>query len=522
MTTMALLLFAAALGFGGARVFGLPAAPLLIVAGFLVSRAIELPGELVQDALVLGVTVMVFVAGIELNPQRVGSQGKAAIQVGLLQFVVLGTLGGVAAIVLGFEAETAAYLALAFTASSTLVAVRILKNRGQLFDPMGRMVTGVLLLQDLLVILLIPVLTRLPDGPGAIAMGVVSTLGLVVLSGIMMLWVAPPVVSRLAKDEEGLLLFIFGTLFVFTGLSWLLGLPLISGSFLAGVALSPFPVGALIRSQLNSLSDFFTAIFFTGLGAILVLPSGIMFGYAVALAVAVIVLTPPIVAYLAERAGFSARPAIQGGLLLAQTSEFSLVIALQGVVLSQISPELFGLIVMVTILTMVATPFLTGDAVTQFLVRLHPWQRRALAGDPPSGHILLVGCGANGTTLLEFLMTSSQPFFVLDDDPAVVARLEEAGIPVARGDASDPSALDRAGVGEARLVISTIRRVYDNRRLLEKRDGRPTIVRTFEPGESEWVEARGGRPADYSLAAADGFLQWYEEASLMDSPPEST
>lgn len=512
MITLSLLLLAAAVGFAGARALGLPSVPFLIVAGFLLSRFVELPQDLLQDALVLGVTVMVFVAGIELNPSRVGQQRTAAIQVGLLQFLVLGAIGGGAAFALGFDPESAAYVALALTASSTLVAVRILQSRAQLFEPMGRMVMGVLLLQDLLVILLIPVLTRLSEGVGAIAMGVLSTLGLGALAWVLLRWVSPRIIPRFGRDEEPLLLFILSTLFIFLGLAWVLDLPLVSGAFLAGVSLSPFPAGALIRAQLNSLSDFFTAIFFTALGAFLVLPSWGVVLQAIALGAVVVILTPPLVAFVAERAGFSARSAIQGGLLLSQTSEFSLVIALQGVVAGQLAPEAFGMLVLLTILTMVATPFLVSDRVTWALLKIHPARKPSLQVSPPEGHILLAGCGSNGISLLEFLLIGPHPVWVLDDDPSVVEQLANAGVQVLRGDVADPSALEGAGIRNARVVISTIRRVRDNSRLLELSQGRLALVRTFEADEDAWVRAHGGRPVDYSAAAADSFFQWLDEA----------
>jgi Kef-type K+ transport system membrane component KefB len=519
MITLALLLLGAALGFAVSRALRLPAIPFLIVGGFALSRLIELPQDLLEDALMLGVTVMVFVAGIELNPSRVGGQRKAAVQVGVLQFLVLGGFGGGAALLMGFDGKTVAYLALALTASSTLVAVRILQTRGQLFEPMGRMVTGALLLQDLFVILLIPVLTRLPDGGQAIALGVLGTLGLVALSGALLHWVSPRLIPRFGREEEPLLLFILSVLFLFLGLAWVLGLPLVSGAFLAGVALSPFPAGALIRSQLNSLSDFFTAIFFTALGSILILPSAGIVLKAVFFGLVVVLLTPPLVAFVAERAGFSARSALQGGLLLSQTSEFSLVIALQGMIAGHLVPEIFGLIALITILTMVLTPFLLNERVIWGLVRIHPSRRRPPAIETPSDHILLVGCGSNGTSLLEFLLIGPHPVWVLDDDPSVVAQLRDAGIEAIHGDAADPVALNRAGAPDARLVISTIRRARDNARLLEIAAGRRVLIRIFEAEDARWVEAQGGTPVDYSAAAADSLLQWMEEEGPQGRSP---
>jgi monovalent cation:H+ antiporter-2, CPA2 family len=514
MTGITFLLLAAAVGFGISRRFGIPAIPLLIACGFLAARFLPLPGEFLESALMLGLTVMVFVAGMELNPERARGQEKAAFQVGLIQFLVLGAIGMVGALALGYSVETGTYVALALSASSTLVVVRLLQSRGQFFEPFGRLVTGVLLLQDILVIMAIPVVTRLPEGAGAVARGLLAIGGLLVLSGVILRWIAPFAVRVLRRDEETILLVVLAILFSFLGLAYLFELPLVVGAFMAGLSLSGFPVAALLRGNLGSISDFFGALFFTALGAFLPLPDGTAFLHALALSALVILVTPPLVALVAERAGFSARPALAAGLLLSQTSEFSLVVGLQGVVIGQLAPEVFGVIVLTTILTMILTPFLATDRITWALMRRHPLRGRARLEKRPENHVLLLGAGRNGGTLLEMLIVTPCPLVVVDDDPALIGRIREAGVPVLRGDASDVEILREAGADRARIVVSTIRRREDNAPLLAMAHRVPVLVRAFNLEDGEWIRQRGGSPVLYSDAAARDFFDWYENEWL--------
>lgn len=516
MTGIALLLLAASAGFGAARALKLPALPFLMLGGFALSLTGRVETAFLQDALVLGITFLVFVAGIELNPHRLHQQKRPALVVGALQFAVLGGVGFLAARGLRLELQSAVYVALALTASSTLVAVRILQQRRQLFEPFGRLVIGVLLLQDALVILLIPVLTRLPEGPASVAAGVGGTLLLMAVAWILLRSVIPSVLSRLSLDEELLLLVVLALLFTFLFAADRLGVPLVAGAFVAGVALSSFPVNGVVRGQLASISDFFTAIFFTALGATLGIPSGTELLQAGALALVVVLLTPPLVAVVAEWAGFSARPAIFSGLLLSQTSEFSLVVGLQGMVLQQISPSTFNVIVLVTLATMMLTPFLATDRVSLALMRLHPSRRARTTDEPPSGHVLLLGAGTSGMPLLETLVIGPYPLVVVDDDPQVVDRVLEAGVQVFRGDAADPAVLRRAGAHQARMVISTVRRAEDNGPLLRLADGVPVLVRAFNDEDAAWVDARGGTPVLYSDAAAHGFLEWFDRGGWQE------
>jgi len=508
-----LLLLGAAFGLGIARWIRLPAIPILLVAGMLVGQIALLPeADILEQALILGLTFLVFVAGIELNPRRVGAQKRAALWVGFAQFLVLGGLGVGVAVAMGLELQTALYIGLALTASSTLVVVRLLQQRRQLFEPFGRLVIGVLLLQDLLVIILIGVLSRAPQGLGAMAVGLGAALFLVSLAYICLRWVVPFVVIRLKPDEEFLLLTVLALLFVFMGLADLLGLPVVAGAFLAGVSLSAFPVSGLIRGLLSSLSDFFLAIFFTAFGALLTLPSADELYLAVILIALVILATPLLVTIIAERAGLSSRPAIESGLLLAQTSEFSLVVALQGLVLGHVDGAVFRIVAFVTVVTMVLTPFISTDRLTWRLMRLYPSRPRVDRSTRPSGHILLLGCGDNGMPLLETLIASGKEVVVIDDDPAVIERLREGDVDCIRGDGTDLEILKAAGARDAKLIISTVRRPLENDTVLSYTSGIPLIARVFEPAEAEMIRARGGTPILYSEAAAKDFINWLDQA----------
>jgi CPA2 family monovalent cation:H+ antiporter-2 len=430
--------------------------------------------------------------------------------VALLQFVTLGAFGAGAAVLLGYPRETAAYMALALTASSTLVVVKLLQGRRMLTEPVGRLVTGVLLLQDLLIVVSIPVVVRLGEGWSAIVEGVVGTLALVGLAGIVLRWIAPFALSRFAIREDSLILLGLSTLFGFLGVGHLLGLPPVAGAFLAGVSLSGFPTAALVRGQLSSIGDFFHPIFFVALGAILPVPTGDELARAAILSVVVVAITPPLVAFIAERAGFSARPAIASGLLLSQTSEFSLVVALQGLLLAQLDQGVFVVITLVTIATMILTPFLASDRVAWALVRLHPFKKNPKLTPRPEGHVLLLGCGRHGQRLLEELIVTRADVVVLDDDPALVERVREAGVIALRGDVTDLDLLREVGADRARIVISTVRRTEENEPLLGMAKGVPVLVRGFDLEDGEWIRRMGGRPILYSEAAARDFVEWYE------------
>lgn len=510
MAGLAAILAASAVAFVLARWLEAPVVPLLVAVGFATAHLLPVPAGQLEDLLLLGAVVLLFVAGLELEPGRIRAQRRVALRVGLVQFAVLAVLGYGLSGWLGFSPAEAGYLALALTASSTLVGVRILKRRQGMFDPYGRVVLGVLLLQDVLVLLLIPLATRLGPAGGA----PLETLGAVALLGgasaAVRRWCAPWL-ERVA-DEEALLLGPLALLFLFLGAAQLLDLPLIVGAFLAGVALSRFPVNGLIRAEVGSIGDFFSAIFFTALGALISVPSPTELLQAAALAALVLVVTPPLVTAVGERYGLSTKSALEAGLLLSQTSEISLVIGLAGMAQGVLDPGALTVIAMVTAGTMLLTPLIATPASVDRLVRLHPSRWRRTSGARiPRDHVVLLGCGEMGRQLLDRSELAGRELVVIDQDPAVVGGLRGSPVRPMEGDADDPETLAAAGVGRAELVISTLPRTTANGPLLEMiGPGTEALVRVFTEEDADWVRRRGGTPVLLAEGAAGALLEWYE------------
>lgn len=514
MTTFAMLLIASALAFGLSRWWRTPVIPLLLLMGFILSGlGLFDDRSLLEQILEIGLTFLVFVAGIEMNPARIGGQRRAALTVGAVQFFLLGGLGLMTALILGYELQAAVYLGLAITASSTLVVVRLLKQRQQLFEPFGRLVIGVLLFQDLMMILLLTVVIHLWDGAGAVGQGLFGMAVLGVLTLVSMRWVVPWLVERYEEEGEVLLLSILAMLFVFVGIGVVLEVPAVGGAFLAGVALSPFPSSAASRGLLSSLSDFFLAFFFIALGGIVVISKPILLVHALVLSVVVIVITPLLVTLVAERAGLTARHAIEGGLLIAQASEFSLVVGLHGLLLGQISAETFSVIALVTVLTMVLTPTLSRDEFALYLMRFYrKGRRRSERFDHLRDHVVIIGGGSAGSLLAALLGEIGHTVIVVDRDPGIIAQMEERGVLALRAEISEKAVLDSLGLERASLVVSTTGRVSDVAPLREATP-RPTplVAYVFDEEQAVEVEGLGGRALVTSRVSAKNFIEWFKE-----------
>ncbi len=523
MNFFAILLLTAAAAYGVARWLKLPSLPLLIASGMALNLSGLVPTDLglgemeggdshagaAMRMLEFGLVFLVFASGVELAPRRFASHGRTVAWVGVLQFAVFAGIGiATAHWVAGFSGLEALYLGFGLAASSTLVVLRQLRMRQAMFEPFGRVVTGVLLLQDAALVAVIVVLSRVSQGLGNVALG----LGEVVLLGAVA-WVAqrhliPALVRKMKPDEESLLLWLVAVLFVFVGIAFALGLPPIVGAFAGGFAFSAFPLNGLVRGQLSSVVDFFHALFFVALGALIGIPDLSQWWTAIQFSLIVLIFTPPLVTAVAEWRGMHTRSSIETGLLLAQTSEFSLLLGLSGLTLGHVSLGGFEVLALTTIITMTVTPFLGQEAVARWLLPFHPLRRRIRVPESPHGHIVVLGFGKAGMWTVKPLVKAGEHVLVVDDDAVVCGELAERGIEVLRGDGSDEHMLERAGAAKAKLVICSMRRTSDAIKVLESLKGVPVMVRVFEKFEAEAVERAGGIPIHNAEAAADTFTAW--------------
>ena len=518
MSGVCILLIAAAVAFGLAKLLRLPSIPLLMLVGAVLHElaniwTVEVPEDLLGEMMEIGLAMLVFTAGVDLSPRRMLGRTRAIITVATVQFCILGLAGGITAWALGYDLTTALYLGCALSASSTLVVVRHLQRRRQMFEPFGRLVLGVLLVQDLCIILIMVALLKAPGGALESFLAVTRAIGLGCVAIGIHRWFVPWITRRLKLDDEELMLGALGILFIFSGFAYLLKLPFLVGAFFAGFSISAFPMNGLVRGMLGSLSSFFLALFFIAVGASLTLPQGDMLWHSLIFIVVLIIVTVGLVSTISEIVGYSTRASIESGLLLSQTSEFSLLLALSGMASGQISSDLFSMIAIITVSTMTLTPLISREKIAWGLMKLHPRYRRGEVDcENLHGHAVLLGYGRAGRQTLQAFKEHGIPTIVIDDDAAVIRALIENGIHCIQGEGSNKRLLARANCREAKVVICSMRRTRDSKTALDYLRKYPTkvFIRTFEPAETEFVTASGGIPIETAQASAQTMIEWLD------------
>lgn len=486
-----------------------------IAGGFFIglfNYAEIVDAHLIENLASIGVALLLFLIGLEMDFRELRHVTMPAFLVGFGQIIFTFGLGFVIATALGFAAIPAFYIAIALTFSSTIVVVKLLSEKKDLSTLYGRVVVGVLLVQDFVAILVLIFVTGLQDGESVFA-----TLGGTFLKGIVLIVatvalsrVFPKILDKIGRSQEMLYLFSIAWALGAAGASAFMGLSIEIGGFLAGLALASSSENFQIASRLRPLRDFFLILFFVLLG-VQAFEGGtaIAFAPAVAFAAFVLVGNPLIIAFVMGILGYRARTSVISGLALAQISEFGLIIMALGLRLGAIGTSEVSLVTLVGVFTIFVSSYYIAysDRIYGFLrpfAKVFEFRKHLVEELPPEAefkeHVVLVGANRMGKSISEALSRSKADFVAIDYDPVVVKKLNGEGIPVVYGDILDPDIQDRVGLRDADAVISTIPGFKNNLAIVNliKKHGRDTT--TIVTADDEWYAKELYREgADYVI-----------------------
>jgi CPA2 family monovalent cation:H+ antiporter-2 len=472
-----IVIFAAAF-LGGliARVLHSPVILGYLVVGLLLGpHALQLVNdvETVRILAEFGVIFLLFAVGIEISFESIRQLGKVVILGGIIQVVATAGLAGLIGILWGWTASQSILLGLVVSLSSTMVVLKSLIDRGELHTLHGRILTGMLLIQDLAFIPMIAMLPALggqsaaflPDlGMGLLKAAVV--LGLMALLGYKAIpWVLN-YVARLGSREVFILAVVAIT-FATAGITHMAGLSAAMGAFVAGLLLSQSDFGHRAFAEIAPLKDTFSALFFVSLG-MLIDPNFVMDNLLLVLGVVALAafLKFTITAGILRSLGYLPHTALLTGVGLIQVGEFSFILADTATALGIVGQEFFSLAVVSAVLSMAVTPWAIAGAsrATGLINRRFGWLRPYRLDDgksdmripPLKGHVVICGLGRVGSLVARVLKEHHVSIIVIDLDPQVVSRCQQLGHYAIHGSSDSQPVLEAAQVKSARLmVIST-------------------------------------------------------------------
>jgi CPA2 family monovalent cation:H+ antiporter-2 len=434
---------------------------------WLTAVTIDSPSA-IQPIADLGVTLLLFMIGLELSFERLWLMRRLVFGLGALQVIISAILLTGAGIVAGLRASSAVVAGIALAMSSTAVVLQVLSEEKRLHTQAGRASFSILLFQDIAVVPTLLAVTALAPGAKAFTwggLGLAIAQALLAISGIVALGrlVLRPLFRSVARTRSTEL-FVAACLFVVIASALATaaaGLSMAIGALIGGLLLAVTEFRRQVEITIEPFKGLLVGVFLISIGLGLDLRLFVAHPLAVlAAAAGLIVVKLAIVAPLARIFGLPWSQCTECGLLLGPDGEFSFVILTIGASEALLTRSETGFVLLVTALTMAAIPLLSrlGQMLSPHLAIKAPIDPRlSLSAISEGGPlVIVVGFGRVGQIVAAMLDAHKVPYVAIDADADLVAAQRNRGKPIYYGDMTRVDLLRTVHLENARGLVITV------------------------------------------------------------------
>jgi len=425
--------------------------------------------ELISE---IGLILLLFIIGLEIDLKKLIKAGKAVILTGLLQVPISFVLAWNILPLIGLRLESRLeliYLSFAISISSTMIVVKLLYDKNELDTLPGRITLGVLVFQDIWAIIFLAIQPNLLDPHfWIIPLSFGKGLGLIIFCLLISKYILPKFFHSVARLPELMLVGSLAWCFLACGLAEYIGLSKEMGALIAGISISTFPYNFEVIAKVINIRDFFITLFFVGLGMKIPFPTievwVLSFGVSVILILIRLFSVFPILFLQKLGNRVSLIPTIN----LSQISEFALVIGALGISYGHVSEKLVSMIVFTLVITATSSTYMIQGSHRIFLA-INTWLKKLGLKEPYEKEseaefekktILLLGFYKTASSFVYEIEKRNSPLKekirIIDFNPDVLRKLKNQGFDAHYGDIANLENLHHLGISEAQVIISTI------------------------------------------------------------------
>ncbi len=449
------------------RRLGLGATLGYLVAGAVVGpQVLGLVGGAEQKLVTaeLGITLLLFLVGLELNPARLWRMKRDILGLGLLQVTACGlALAAMVGLTTEFSWAAALALGLPLALSSTAQVLPMLQSSGRLRTPFGERAFAILLFQDLSIIPLITIIAAMSRNPAdaggppgwLLALYTVGALVGLIAAGRFIIRPLFRLIGNLGEREMFVVAALF-TVMASAAVMEVLGLSTALGAFVAGVMLADSPYRHELEADVEPFRSILLGLFFLAVGMMLNLQAiADRPLFVISMAIGLITIKAGIIFLIALAFRMPWRGALALGLLLSQGGEFGFVLFAQAQQALLIAPDAASLFGAVVTLSMATTPFLMM-ATSRFRREAEVVQGTRAGPQADGANAIIVGFGRFGQGVSQMLLASNIPVTMVDTDIEMIDIAASFGAKVYFGDGTRLDLLRQAGAGDAEMIFFCI------------------------------------------------------------------
>ncbi len=466
-----------------------PTIPAYLIAGIIISPFVKEAGIL--SLAEIGIAFLVFIFGISLRLKKTEKIIESTAPETIAQVTIIGSLTFLYSYIIGFGTLNSLYLSVAASLSSSLIGMELIKGE-KIKLAYKRLCNSINLTQDIIAIFIFLVLASYPltrlQIISNVQIGVIIT-----IAGFAARFLAPYLLEFVKRSQEASMLIGLSVLLIFTTTSQHFGISIIIGSFAAGIALSKSPYDREILKTFESLKDFFSAIFFVSLGALIVIPGRSTILISLGLIFIIVIVKPLFTMLILEIKGYSKGTSLMTAMNLDQMSEFALILAIHARIANQIQPVVFQAIILAAIVTMITSSY-TSHHVWDIYNKVKNTWILNLPGtefveskvpEDISNHFIIAGYDVQGTRISKFLKEQGEKVIIIDNDPERILEAKEENMNYIYGDLMIHETWEESKYREAQMIISTIPLNNITEKIIELKTEAYKIVRTEYPEEAK-------------------------------------
>jgi monovalent cation:H+ antiporter-2, CPA2 family len=474
LTQVLIMLAASVFVVALARRIGWPSILGYLVVGMALGpHALRLitQANITSDLAELGVVFLLFTLGLEFSLPRMMAVRREVFGLGALQ--VGATIAVIALIGRGFGLPwlIGSLVGGALAMSSTAIVLHTLTDRGEINRTHGRLAFSMLLFQDMAFVPLLALVSALAGhrtdfSAGAVAVAVAGGAAAVAAVLAAGRWLLRPLFHEIAHSRLREL-FTLAVLLVVLASAWtsyLAGLSLAMGAFLAGMMLAETEYRHQIESVIRPFRDILLGLFFISVGMLLDLYLLVTeFVLISALLVGFLVIKAAVAALATRLYEDSTFKAMRTGIVMSIGGEFGVALFTLILQSGAVPVRIAQALLVAVVLSMIISPFILANnaRIARFVLREKRPQAEppgSMAYGPTGGiaqreHVILCGYGRVGQSVARVLESQGFEYIALDLDPARIRAARQAGEPVLYGDSADEDMLVSAGCDHASAVV---------------------------------------------------------------------
>ncbi len=424
----------------------------------------------------LWISLLLFMVGLGLNINVIKEQGKVALGIWTIQILSSAAFGFLAWYFLGYDMMTSIYIGIWLTFSSTIVIVKLLSDKEEDETMYGRIAIGLLIVQDLVVMVLLMLLAikSWGDWGGFMLLEWFMLLAIVILFSKFIL---PKLVVRLADNQEFLVLIGIWRCLILWTFFQLVGFSFEIWCLLAWMSFATSPFRMQISSKLKPLRDFFLVLFFIALWLQLS-PNGLTDHLPLLIiSIAFVLIWKPLIVFWASKLfGFTNQISMKAWMAVGQISEFSFLILWIGIAVGHVTdPSLISLMVLIGLVTIAVSSYSTMHNNWMYEHRKRYLGKNSVESDEEledgeleKVEVILFGYGRIWARLWRTFDTEAISHVIIDHNPLLTQTLEESPTPYIFADATNTEVYRHMFHPELKMVVSTIRDVEDDLLIIDE------------------------------------------------------